>query len=44
VLISAYTDEAPPPAPAGMSLFGPVSKSDLLSPEAIEAVLARALS
>ncbi|MEQ8434221.1 MAG: hypothetical protein RIA71_08265 [Oceanicaulis sp.] len=44
VLISAYTEEAPPPAPPGFFLFGPVSKSDLLTPEALEAVLARALS
>lgn len=44
VLISAYTEEPAPPAPEGVSLFGPVSKSDLLTPESIEAVLASALA
>lgn len=44
VLISAYTEEPAPPAPAGLTLFGPVSKGDLLTPESIEAVIAGALA
>jgi CheY-like chemotaxis protein len=44
ILISAYSEETAPPEPPGLVLSGPVSKGDLLTPEAIEAVLARALS
>jgi len=44
ILISTFTDEPAPPAPDGFLLTGPVSKSDLLTPEAIEAVIALALA
>ncbi|MFP4519713.1 MAG: hypothetical protein ACLFQ5_09670 [Oceanicaulis sp.] len=43
VLITAYSDEAAPSAPEGLALIGPVDKADLLSPEAVSALVARAL-
>ncbi|MGJ3230973.1 MAG: hypothetical protein ACFE0P_04170 [Oceanicaulis sp.] len=44
VLITAFSDETPPVAPEGLALIGPVDKADLLSPEAVEAIIAKALS
>lgn len=43
VLVTAFTDDDAPAAPEGFSVFGPVDKADLLTPEAAEAVIARAL-
>ena len=44
VLISAYTDEPAPAAPAGVRLIGPIDKAALLTPEGLEAVIADALT
>lgn len=43
VLISAFTDAPAPDAPEGLTLIGPVDKGDLLSPEAVGALITRAL-
>lgn len=44
VLITAFSDAPAPDAPDGLTLIGPVNKGDLLSPEAVSALITRALS
>ncbi|MEQ8406562.1 MAG: hypothetical protein RKE49_15830 [Oceanicaulis sp.] len=43
VLITAFSHEPAPTAPDGLRLIGPVDKADLLSPEAVDTMVASAL-
>lgn len=43
MLVTAFSDEPAPAAPDGLTVLGPVDKGDLLTPEAVDAAIARAL-